>query len=726
MSSILVINGGTVKLWREDIKVAIVIHAEEEVALSYDFNHNLVRGDCIFGSFERIKDRYMDDTIQWYHPVKEPLIFLGRDSSTIKNCFKITFKYVNISGGTYLTVYKEVETAALSCKLRIDDYLDQFTDIWYRTKEYPDLTSPEINTFHFKVLINWWLTNRLFRQLELLKVNKDVVKEERRSMIKMVHELMENPLRIINLPLSEGRKIFSLIMKKPNKEQLIGGMLARKVLDHLKDLGCIYYPMIDSIKPYLEHLKINYNITLDNGGLYLQYPLKVETEVANYINRCFNTGIRPEYANAIVNMEYKSDNLTLEQKTAIKGSLLKPVSIVTGGAGVGKTTIIKELVHQIKNRLNCSCIVTSFTGKAVARIKDILGDEDESKDVFTMDRLIRMPSGISPDYLIIDETSMVSTELFYRFIIKLFSHTTNITLVGDINQLSPITSSRSWGNFFVELSKGNKIPIYRLKQNHRSDVVGVNGIIINSEALVAHHQKPNQDTFQFSKFSNFAILPGNIQHVMKLVSLLTEKIGEIFKTRKLKIICPYNKPVSIINNKIRDLLLGHTLGGIQDIFKNKWFVGGLVMITHNFHEHGIMNGDEGIIVSINSYKRILTVNFFNGVTIDISTNITRAQNVTNFFKDENSKKSKQEITTKNLTYSYAITVHKSQGSEYQYVIAFMPPYEDKRKFIDFNLIYTMITRARKTIWIVGNKEQLDEAASIKSKIRLEQLNMRIK
>ncbi len=725
--SLFTINGGTVKSYNVETKIAIVISEGEEIAISYDFTHSLVKGDCIFGSFNRIKDRYIDAVIPWYHPIKEPLIFLGRDFNTIKECFKCAFKYVDIPGGTYLTIYKCLEESSLLNKLRVDDYMDQYTDIWYRKKAPPvDFSIPEIDKSHFKVLIKWWLNNRLFRQLELLKVSREIIKKEKRNMIKMVHELMDNPLRIINLSLEEGRDIFSLIMKTPTKEQLIGGMLARKIRDHLYDLGCIYHPMSDSIKPYLEHLKINYNITLNRNGLYLPYPLVVETEVANYINKCFKTKVRPEHANSIINMVYENKNLTIEQRNAVKGSLLKPVSIVAGGAGVGKTTIIRELVYQIKNKLNCSCLITSFTGKAVARIKDILanGKNETDDEVFTMDRLIRTKFNIVPDYLIIDETSMVSTELFYRFISKLFTkNSINITLVGDVNQLSPIFSDSSWGNFFVELSKGNKIPIYYLKKNHRSDVVGINGIVINSEALVTHHQiVPYNNNFQFNTFNNFAILPGDINHVMKLVSLLIAKVGEIFKTRKLKIICPYNKPVTIINNKIRDMLLGHTLGGIQDIFKNKWFIGGLVMITHNFHEHGIMNGDEGIIVSINSYKRLLTVEFFNGVIMDISTNITRTD--PDVLKDNNSKK-KQIITTKNLLYSYAITVHKSQGSEYQYVIGLLPTFEDKRKFIDFNLIYTLITRARKTIWMICNKEQLDEAANIRSKVRLEQLNSRI-
>ena len=732
------LKAATVIYYEYKTNNAIVIHNGTKIAFTYLYeDKKLVYGDAVYGKFKKNKEPFIlikGEYFEGYSPVKEPLVILGRDIKTVKKVLLEAARVYNLDRIINATAsYQRISDAAKIAKEEVDDYMDQYSDYWYRNKNKPPpsmLPTPELNDRVFKGLIRWWVYARLLRQLKMFDIDKKMINSEGRSLVSITHDFMENPFKIISLPFNEAKQKFELLFKTPTKKQAAAGLIARSILQKLQNESGLYLEMKPSFQPYLEDLKRDYGVVVTtvgtNGalGLFLPYPNQAETEVAKYIRYC-NSYNGNNNIEKVANIKFKNDKLNPEQRMAVKGALISKVSIISGRAGTGKTTIIKELMHQIENELNSSVIVTSFTGKAVTRLKQMTGEPE----IYTMDRLIRLAgkgpeSDIGPfEYLIIDEVSMVCTELFYRFVSKVCGNKPlNITLVGDINQLPPVVTSNSWGSFFLEISNGN-IAIHKLIKNHRSDVVGPNGIVLNSDALV---QAANASikTFKFVQYNNFTIIPGDINAVIRMSTrLIDRKEWNIsFEKSTLKIICPYNKLTFHINDRLKNLILKGKQH-IIDSHKMQWCKGGLVMLTKNYHPLGVMNGDEGIITDINSYLRKITVTFFNGKIVQFDCD--NPKEYRGDFTTDSEVKKNNIVNSEHLIYSYAITVHKSQGSEWEYVIYHLPAYNDKNKFVNFNLTYTAITRPRKTLWIVGDEVQLNASATIKMPPRAENLRFRI-
>jgi len=740
-SNIILLKAATVIYYEYKSKNAIVIFNNTKIVCNYDYeNKKLVYGDAIYGKFKPCPGEggnfitIKGNSYEYYSPVQEPLIILGRDTKTIKKVFEEAIRVYNLDRYTNLnSSYAVILAAAKIAKENIDDYMDKYSDHWYRYKNKPNISilpTPEMDDKIWAQLVKWWVYSRLLRQLSLFDIDKKMISVENRSLINITHDFINNPFKIISLPLDVAESKFNFLFKTPTKNQKAAGMIARIILQKLNIESSLYLDMRPSFEPYLEDLNKDYGVVMSkiggsdsiDRGLYLPYPNLVETTVAKYLNYCLNYKENKENIDKIINIKFNNELLNPEQKAAIKGSLSSKVSLISGGAGTGKTTVINELIYQIEKELNGTCLVTSFTGKAVTRLKQVTGE----KEIFTMDRLIRLAgkgpeSDIPPfEYLIIDEVSMVCTELFYRFINKVCNDKPiNITLVGDINQLPPVTTEDSWGNFFMELSNVKNLPTYQLIKNHRSDVIGANGIIENSEKLVQHitqKREPtnfnSENTFKFTQYNNFAIIPGDINTVLAATVKLTnsDKHNISFEKSTIKIICPYNSLTSHINERIRNILLKNNQH-IIDSYKIQWYKGGLVMLTKNYHPLGVMNGDEGIITEIDSYLRKITVTFFNGKVIQFDCD--NPKEYVGDFTNDSETKPDRVINSKYLIYSYAITVHKSQGSEWEYVIYHLPSYTDDKKFVNFNLTYTAITRPRKALWIIGDEEQLNFSAKIK-------------
>jgi exodeoxyribonuclease V alpha subunit len=172
-------------------------------------------------------------------------------------------------------------------------------------------------------------------------------------------------------------------------------------------------------------------------------------------------------ADNIIGNFYECKTLTDEQKTAVNNALKARLSIVTGGGGVGKSTIIREIARNLSIR-GVGYIVCSFTGKAVSRLHEIM----KNKNAITIDRFImktkeRKVNDAKFDisavkHIIIDEASMVTTELFYRLLQQLDSDV-SITFVGDLNQLPAI----GWGSLMKELINCGRVPTFYLTKNQR-------------------------------------------------------------------------------------------------------------------------------------------------------------------------------------------------------------------------------------------------------------------
>nr|QBK89649.1 MAG: RecD helicase /ATP-dependent exoDNAse [Pithovirus LCPAC001] len=700
---IINVRGRTITILRENSE-----KKASNLSFFYDYRNKLMKGDTIYAKFTFKRGESDKVNLE-----REPLVLVGSDITTIKRCLAQGLE--TNSSGYY---YKVLIDISEQYKLSVEQYVDDLTDSVIRKRPFPYSRSKLIEPDQEKRLCRWWYYNRLLRKFNLLGITSRDIMNVDENLSQLYQRCLKNPFIVLIIPLNRCIKIFELLYKKATKSQLICAKIARILYMRLNDTNHSYLPVqffkdaIANFDSYLSELKDDYGIEVDsviiNGekGIYLPYPLKVERFVSKFLKKCINYKMETKLSP----IEYTRNDLSNDQIKAIKGALNNSVTIITGEAGTGKTTVIKEIVTNLE-KSNVKYILSSFTGKAVSRLKTVT----DRTNVATLDYYI---NGLDHmfEYVIIDEASMVSTELFYRFFHKNNSPT-RIILIGDPNQLPPIT----WGSFFSELNKSNIIPIYKLTQNHRSDVIGENGIIYNSQSMIKYHTEKHKDrSFLFRKFNNFRINTGDTDVVLQLVQLFKTNMGNVFNKSILKIISPYNAPLKYLNNRIRHMFTDNNNKFVKDIQGSIWHLNTVVMLTQNRNKLGIMNGDEGIIIDVDFYNSAVTVEFHNGVTAKFGTDCKK-----NSIGEIMNTGIRDKCTTDMLIQSYAISIHKSQGSEWEYVIIYIPKTKNENEFIDFNLLYTAVTRARKSIWFVGDEETLNSFARIKMQDRYDGLLSRM-
>ena len=172
----------------------------------------------------------------------------------------------------------------------------------------------------------------------------------------------------------------------------------------------------------------------------------------------------------------------------------------------------------------------------------------------------------------------------------------------------------------------------------------------------------------------------------------------------ITILCPYNKEINKLNKKCQEIYHGNIGSDYLDYkYGIKWIVGDRVMMTENMSKANVFNGDEGIITKINHLEESVTVEF--------------DRNTLKFSKDNDDILDKDDIDEntlplKYLTHSYAMTINKSQGSEWKYVILYIP-YPARLSFCNFKLIYTGITRAKEIVRLIGYHSILNKIANTK-------------
>ena len=412
--------------------------------------------------------------------------------------------------------------------------------------------------------------------------------------------------------------------------------------------------------------------------------------------------------------------LTQEQHDALKGCLENHISVITGGAGCGKTTLIKQIVRNLIYRKE-EFVMTSFTGKAVLKIKEILGKELE-KHCFTMSLLIQKKKfkGGAPrfDTLIIDESSMISGAHLYEFL-QYYKHTFKIIFVGDANQLPPIGLC----SVFKEIIISGKVPVYYLNENKRIiNNLKSSNILLNANRLIEKGRDLTND-FKFFTGKGFEVLEGQKEMCYSIINALAKKgVG----MDEVTVLTPYNKDIDEINKYAQSIYLKGI--DVYQYGKRGFIMGDRMMQTANvYSEEGeVMNGEEGKIIGITGDS--LTIRFNKEKIIEYKWNDDKKFN-RDYRPDEDvwdNESSEKEFYTCDLKHSFCKTVHKSQGSEYDYVIIYLPPSGGKGSFVNINLLYTAITRTKKTVWLVVDNDTLIRASRTPLGFRCDRLADRIK
>ena len=363
--------------------------------------------------------------------------------------------------------------------------------------------------------------------------------------------------------------------------------------------------------------------------------------------------------------------LNEEQEKAVQNALVSKFSIISGAAGTGKTTIIKE----ISNRLSRVPILCTPTGKASARLREASGTEAKTvHSVLGFNGEEFFAGSLKGQYLIIDEASMMDSQLLYEVVKRKPS---KLVLVGDDAQLPPVGS----GQPFHDLIKLKPHLVTHLKHCYRSsEAVFKAGLAIRDKRV------PQKiDTSPNEKWE--------IRHTGE-PQATQDLICDIVKSGKLD----FSKDIIICcRNGERGTALPGTVHGlnkaiIRVLYPNrteneKWKVGDRIMCLKNFSEIDTWNGTTGTITGISTNK-----------TLWVKGDIPFRDNSLNSYVNE--IEWPKEVVSE-CQHAYALTVHKSQGSQYRNVI-FCCFAQDSFMMLNNSLIYTAVTRTKNNCLVVGD------------------------
>jgi exodeoxyribonuclease V alpha subunit len=375
--------------------------------------------------------------------------------------------------------------------------------------------------------------------------------------------------------------------------------------------------------------------------------------------------------------------LSEEQWVGLQTALSQKVAIITGGPGTGKTTLVKAILA-VFEAAGKQVLLCAPTGRAAKRLSEITGHEAK-----TIHRLLayNFKSGgfqknekdpLDADVVIVDETSMVDTFLMYH-LVKAVHMNAALILVGDVYQLPSVGP----GNILRDMIDSEQVPVVFLKKifrQARESLIIVNAHRIN-QGFSPTIPDSNRDTVQDFYF----IQQEDPEKVLStILELCCERIPDRFSLDPLtdiQVLSPMHKGIVGTTNLNR--VLQHALNPSDDIiermgrtfkFRDK------VMQIRNDYVKDVFNGDIGTISRIDRDMQRITVNF-DGRAVDY-----------------------QFVDLDQLVLAYAVSVHKSQGSEYGAVI--LPVMTQHFILLQRNLIYTGVTRAKKLVVLIGTKQAL--------------------
>ena len=356
--------------------------------------------------------------------------------------------------------------------------------------------------------------------------------------------------------------------------------------------------------------------------------------------------------------------LTPRQCEAVMYSLDNAVACITGGAGTGKTTVLRTALRSF-NQLGYAIHALALSGRAAMRLHECIGFETMTIAAFLRNKTITEGKNL----VVIDEASMVDLPLMYRIITHI-APDVRILLVGDPNQLPPIGAGRIL-----------------------ADVIA-SGVIVNTTLDIVKRQEGTTGIPEYSKLINEGITPDRLTlggitfHEAGNQADIAEICTELYarSPQNSRIMAPTNKLVDSIN----DLVQSHVNStGLPIMFSdggNEWYTkvrkGDQVLFTKNDYTRGVQNGLLGELTDVTKTKERLGV-----ITLDDG----KTLNVDNMIIEQ-------------LRLGYAITLHKAQGSQFPRIIIAL----DDSRMLDRAWLYTAITRAEAEVHIVGSKELMSK------------------
>ncbi|MEW8996011.1 ATP-dependent RecD-like DNA helicase [Clostridium sp.] len=388
------------------------------------------------------------------------------------------------------------------------------------------------------------------------------------------------------------------------------------------------------------------------------------------------------------------------QKEAIEGVFLNGIEVITGGPGTGKTTIINCIVS-IFESLGLKVYMAAPTGRAAKRMAEATGREAKtihrlleigSYSEEEVDEIENETSAIECDVLIVDEASMIDISLM-NALLKAMQVGTRLIIVGDVDQLPSVGP----GNVLRDIIESDAVKVVRLNEIFRQ---GQESMIVQNAHLINEGRMPILNT----KNSDFYLERAADSEVMleKIIGLVKTRLPkfnvEWDSVRDIQVLSPMRKGIMGIDNlniqlqqvlnpkskdkdevEIKDMIfrVGDKVMQIKNNYTLKWS-------KNNSSEEGkgVFNGDVGYITEINEDEDKIIVCFEDDKIVEY-----------------------EESDLDEITLAYAVTIHKSQGSEFPVVI--MPMFMGPPLLMNRNLLYTGITRAKKLVVLVGSSKVVE-------------------
>lgn len=492
------------------------------------------------------------------------------------------------------------------------------------------------------------------------------------------------------------------------------------VVNEFCAMGNTYMPVEDLIKDSVKILQVRTE-DIEKGMYECTLSQKLKVEIINDEN-CVYT--MPYYyselgvTRKIITLAYdkykeieididskindfeKENNIefAVSQKEAIEGAIENGVEIITGGPGTGKTTIIR-CITSIFEGLSMKVFMAAPTGRAAKRMSEATGSEAK-----TIHRMLELgyededffekpeESILQCDVVIIDEASMIDIMLMNN-LLKAIGLGTRLIIVGDVDQLPSVGP----GNVLRDLIESNCVKVFKLKEIFRQakeSMIIVNAHKINNGEMPVLNKKGN-DFYFISEEKHEVIL--NI-----ILSLTSERLPKFNKKwdsiKDMQIITPMKKGtlgVINMNNNLQQTLNPKDRSKKEIKYRDIIFrVGDKVMQNKNNYTikwkrikgegekdgEGVFNGDIGFVSDIDEDNNLVIL-----------------------FDDER-EVVYERLNLDELSLAYAVTIHKSQGSEFPVVI--MPSFVGPPLLMNRNLLYTAITRAKQFVVIVGQKKAI--------------------
>ena len=392
--------------------------------------------------------------------------------------------------------------------------------------------------------------------------------------------------------------------------------------------------------------------------------------------------------------------LSEEQVQAIQNSLEAGVSIITGGPGTGKTRIIEGLAQVLVNGFRKTIRICAPTGRAAKRIAENQALKKFQPSTIHMLKAMIDSSAkdIEFDTLIVDESSMIDINLF-NDLVKMLPLGSQLILIGDVDQLPPVGA----GQPFLDLIRSKKIVVSRLSKQFRQgsdSVIPKVARAINKGELIEFSSDFSSSGFSFVEVDKGQV----VEKIIEVVDFFTGNKNGSIDFDKTQILSPMRRYSSGLINLNSIMQKKYNPYG-EKVFSKmegekeiQFCAGDKVICTQNDYDIDVRNGDIGYVV--NKVGKNIRVEFDGEMKLFHNNKIDY------------------------LDLAYAITVHKSQGSEYPNVV--MPIVDDHRIMLTRKLIYTAITRGKQNVCLIGSKRVLREALKkVFLNLRYSDLNQKI-